>query len=134
MKRRLEVEPDFYSQEVDDILDALDDFSDGFSDHEGEASQTEDVQSSKNVKSSAISEIKEEILKEKEKIEEEKKEMTKIESSISENDLHGTVKNLPNVKNLDPKDFVVYEKLDQDFRNHVLIILTKLRNCDVTMT
>ena len=73
------------------------------------------------VKSSAISEIKEEILKEKEKIEEEKKEMTKIESSISENDLHGTVKNLPNVKNLDPKDFVVYEKLDQDFRNHVLL-------------
>ena len=131
MKRRLEVEPDFYSQEVDDILDALDDFSDGCSDHEGESSQPEEVQSSKNVKSSAISEIKEEILKEKEKIEEEKKEMTKIESSISENDLHGTVKNLPNVKNLDPKDFVVYEKLDQDFRNRVLLIL---RNCDVTMT
>ena len=65
MKRRLEVEPDFYSQEVDDILDALDDFSDGFSDHEGESSQPEEVQPSKNVKSSTISEIKEEILKEK---------------------------------------------------------------------
>ena len=50
-------------------MDALDDFSDGFSDHEGESSQIEDLQSSKNVKSSAISEIKEEILKEKEKIE-----------------------------------------------------------------
>ena len=117
----MEVEPDFYSQEVDDILDALDDFSEGFSDNEGESSQVEDVKNVSSVKSSAISEIKEEILKEKEKIEEEKKEMTKIESSISENDLHGTVKNLPNVKNLDPKDFVVYEKLDQDFRNHVLL-------------
>ena len=81
-----------------------------------------------SVKSSAISEIKEEIVKEKEKIEEEKKEMTKIESSISENDLHGTVKNLPNVKNLDPKDFVVYEKLDQDFRNNVLLTRNNQNN------
>ena len=85
MKRRLEVEPDFYSQEVDDILDALDDFSDGFSDHEGESSQPEEVQPSKNVKSSAISEIKEEILKEKEgKIGPLKNERLKCQEDLSE--------------------------------------------------
>ena len=99
LQRRLEVEPDFYSQEVDDILDALDDFSDGFSDNEDHIS-VDDLKKTSSIKSSAINDIKDEIMKTREKIEEEKKEMTKIEFSISENDLHGTVKNLPNVKNL----------------------------------
>ena len=106
INRRLEIEPDFYSQQVDDILDGRDDYADDDDD---------DVKADP-AKEEKIRILQNEIEFAKEKMHED----TQMRKQIGENgsgDLHEAVEPSITMNDLKPDNFLLYDKLDQNFRN-----------------